>query len=793
MAKKPKEAPKVRRGANLEDVLGEIDSFLEGGAEGLSKEAGAEQKVPSKATRNAEEDTEGEAGGEGTADGKLSLSVSEDGLEATLRLITPETTEEGILELLRSEGISSGIDEAGIRKAVETLQEYGQPLKDMVVAKGKPPKPAPPPRMEPSLPKGIASLPPLEPIQKLTELAEKGVEEAPASAEEAPASAEEAPASAEGDASSTPDANAPSGEADAAVEKAADPAAAIEGAAAAVEVWAVQTGDELAIQVVDMDTGEPGTDVRGQPIPPPPQEVGPHLIPGPGVELNGISYLAKHFGFAGLINGQVSVMEPILWISPDGLEAFYINLSLLPSSKPPGQVDLKSAVVSAGITVDADEEVASLAEQFEKGRPEDLLIPIAHGTPVVPPGDSTPKFSFDYESQVGTIRPDGSIDFKERNMFPNVDKDALLAEYKPPVPGEPGQTVRGEEIPLGEPENAELVAGENARLEESEDEQKVYAEVDGGASVQSTVTATQEGKVTQYTVAVRPVAQISSDIGYETGNVDFEGNVDIKGSLTSGFSVKTTGDVAISEAVEADTVIEAGGSVTVSQGIVGHETSIKAGGTVTAKFISEAKVEAGEDVVVGSYILGAHVNAKGRVQVEGRGGQGGILSGEIWAIKGITSRNVGSPRGKTNLVIGADPERLSEFEKAGEQVRHVDTILGKLQKTLKLESLDPEEIQKLAKRLPGKKEMFISTMEKVGKLAEYREQQLKVQKEVGGRLAEEAKEAKLEVPETAYTGVTVRIGNEQIRVNDDLKRVCYHLQVKDGEPGIVWSDLSPGS
>ena len=46
MAKKPKETPKKRRGADLEDVLGEIDSFLEGGEgaasiRGLSKEKAA--------------------------------------------------------------------------------------------------------------------------------------------------------------------------------------------------------------------------------------------------------------------------------------------------------------------------------------------------------------------------------------------------------------------------------------------------------------------------------------------------------------------------------------------------------------------------------------------------------------------------------------------------------------------------------------------------------------------------------------------------------------------------------
>jgi uncharacterized protein (DUF342 family) len=252
-------------------------------------------------------------------------------------------------------------------------------------------------------------------------------------------------------------------------------------------------------------------------------------------------------------------------------------------------------------------------------------------------------------------KPVLEIDFKERNLFPRVEHDMLLASRLAETPGKPGKTVRGDEIPVDEPLEAELCAGDNVRLEGEDNEQQLYAVTDGGASVH--IETTQSIK--RYTVSIYPIALISSDVGYETGHIDFAGSVLIEGSVTRGFRVVASGEVAISGSVEAGVEIKAGNNVTVQQGIVGSTTRIEAGGSVTAKFIQEARVQAATDVLVGSYIHGAQVRAGNQIQVEGLGGSGGgIVGGESWAVNRISSRNIGSEGNASTHIFGRHRPRV---------------------------------------------------------------------------------------------------------------------------------------
>ena len=66
------------------------------------------------------------------------------------------------------------------------------------------------------------------------------------------------------------------------------------------------------------------------------------------------------------------------------------------------------------------------------------------------------------------------------------------------------------------------------------------------------------------------------------------------------------------ESVENAVEIEADGDVTVKQGIVGEDTRVTTKGGVQAKFIQDATIVAGGDVVVDSYIRTAHIRRKAR-------------------------------------------------------------------------------------------------------------------------------------------------------------------------------------
>ena len=105
---------------------------------------------------------------------------------------------------------------------------------------------------------------------------------------------------------------------------------------------------------------------------------------------------------------------------------------------------------------------------------------------------------------------------------------------------------------MAEPVAAELLPGENVILEEEEGVQRLRSQIEGGASVSTAETHDSSGTLLtrQFTVSVQPVASIPGTVDYKTGNIDFQGNVVIGGSIASGFRVKASGDVAIAGNVE---------------------------------------------------------------------------------------------------------------------------------------------------------------------------------------------------------------------------------------------------
>ena len=176
----------------------------------------------------------------------------------------------------------------------------------------------------------------------------------------------------------------------------------------------------------------------------------------------------------------------------------------------------------------------------------------------------------------------------------------------------------------------------------------------------------------------------------------FHGNVIVAGSVEAGFRVKASGDINIKGSVEAGSEISAGGSVTVEQGIVGQETSVKAGAVLNSKYAQDARLESAGDVNIASYLHSAFVVAGGSVQVEGSGG-GGIVGGETWAKDSIRVCNVGSEGNSgTKLNAGLEPTQLSHLQEIRSAIRTAEDMLARLLSTSGLESFDEEEIDKLA-------------------------------------------------------------------------------------------------
>src|SRR5690606_12910229 len=127
--------------------------------------------------------------------------------------------------------------------------------------------------------------------------------------------------------------------------------------------------------------------------------------------------------------------------------------------------------------------------------------------------------------------------------------------------------------------------GKNVVLDE--ERTRLYAVTDG------MVTFTDNEKVNVF-----PVYEVNGDVDYRSGNIDFVGNVVVRGNVISGFRVKAEGDVRITGSVEGAEIIAAG-SIDIAEGIVAHNKGfVKAGKTIKCSFIQDANVEAAEDLIV---------------------------------------------------------------------------------------------------------------------------------------------------------------------------------------------------
>ena len=169
---------------------------------------------------------------------------------------------------------------------------------------------------------------------------------------------------------------------------------------------------------------------------------------------------------------------------------------------------------------------------------------------------------------------------------------------------------------------------------------------------------------------------------------------------------------------------------------------------------------------------------------------GGIVGGQTWGVEGIHSKNIGSERSTTTfLAAGVDPDAYEAFRKAEQMARQAEVLLSNILKAIGLPALEPEEIRKLMARNPGRKNTIAHYIKKANQVAQFREKQLEERKRLAQKLGEAAEHATIDVQDTAFARVSIRIGNEETVSPDDLKGVRFRA---DPEGGVACTDLSGG-
>jgi len=446
------------------------------------------------------------------------------------------------------------------------------------------------------------------------------------------------------------------------------------------------------------------------------------------------------------------VIEPDIrvLVSRDRMEAV-LTITLPPGCRSFSMDEVLEKIQKNGIVFGVDQNRIKKAYDCPG-----FSVTCATGEPAVNGTNGSIRYQVNVEN---TGRPeereDGSVDFKNLNLFTMVQPGDLLAERIPATPGTPGTDVLGNPCAAKPGKDILNPAGKNVQ------------------AVDNTFVAAIAGQVllANNKINVIPVIEIKEDVDVSTGNIEFIGDVIVRGSVQPGFEVKAEGNVEIHGTISGGTV--EGRNVVIKMGIQGmHRGYIKAMENVVAKFIENATVHAGVDVMVSDVILNSRTSASKRVIVEGK--RGLIVGGTVMAGEEIRAKVVGTHMATmTALEVGVNPMLREEYQQIRSEIKKVNINIEKTQKALTiLKSMDQSSMS------PDKREMLLKLTKAQFHLSGQGETMKKRIAVIEGEFAG-MRDGRIKVLDTIYPGVKIVVGTLIKPISEVLKFTS--LYAEDGE------------
>lgn len=392
-------------------------------------------------------------------------------------------------------------------------------------------------------------------------------------------------------------------------------------------------------------------------------------------------------------------------------------------------------------------------------------ILIAEGTAPINGQNGKVKFHFDLnKDRKHTVLEDGSVDFHDLDIIESVEKGKVLCSLVPPLPGVPGKTVVGSEIPAVEGKLATLPKGKNVEI--SEDEQQLIASIDGQVNY-------IDGKVNVF-----ETYEISASVDNSTGNVKFIGNVIVKGNVLSGFTIEAGGTVEVYGVVEAATII-AGGDIILRRGMQGVGKGVLvSGGDIIAKYIENSIIEARLDIKAEA-IMHSMVKCGNKLELNGKKG---LLIGGISRVgKEVSAKVIGSYMATvTEIEVGLDPSLKERYKQAREELavleedtKKADQAITILKKLEAVGSLSSEKQEMLVKSVRTK--IYFSN-----RINEIKQELIDIEQ----RLQYEA-QGKIKAYNFIYPGTRVSIGTCSMHVKENLQYCTLYREGADIRIGAI--------
>lgn len=344
----------------------------------------------------------------------------------------------------------------------------------------------------------------------------------------------------------------------------------------------------------------------------------------------------------------------------------------------------------------------------------------------------------------------GNVDFHKINSFITVTNGEYIGDIIPEFPGISGRNLLGETIPPPTKVISYITKGINT-VERSG---KLYSSIDGCL------------KILNDTIFIDNCLEITTNVDYQTGDIDFDGDVHVVMSVREGFKIKSNGDIFIDENLEP-TNVTCTNNLYVQQGIWGDpKYNIMCGGILTSKHIEHSNIKSKGTVYAQKSIIKSNISTLDKIVLDKTGA---IIGGEYHALNGIKVGNVGNKSGiTTNIVLGTDYEVKEKLKIIQGNITEINFEMDRLQNNLKA-TTEREERDKI-------KYLFLCLKNRLNSLNNYSRSLL-------SRLDKNDKST-LIVTGTIYPGTNIDICHLSLKIDKEYKKVEFSLDKENGK--IKW-------
>lgn len=297
-------------------------------------------------------------------------------------------------------------------------------------------------------------------------------------------------------------------------------------------------------------------------------------------------------------------------------------------------------------------------------QPQELVIEL-RGKPAVHGEDGRMEWEPDCDLAHQTEATEGQqVDYYNRRTYIVVQEHQRIGRLVPPTPGEPGVDLRGKRLAP--------MAGKPADIKPDD---SILVDASGTLTALRTGVLCVEGRL----LKILPCLRIDGYVDFHSGNINFDGDVEILKGIRDQFIVSATGHVRVHGLIEAAT-LKVGRDLHALGGMAAKgKNLIVVKGDVHARYLDNVNGRITGSAIVEREVINCELDINGRLVIR----SGGLLGGRTRVAGSVDVLSLGAPSGDKTIIELATIREIDELLAKTEQAydalkKQVDKVLEEL-------------------------------------------------------------------------------------------------------------------